>query len=192
VKRGSDVMFELNAPGIAPGASASALAAAFAASINAHSCADNRLLAVHTAAPYTNMFRVIVGGSTGFSLCMGPAGQAPTCCLPAAGYCPFNPDVREIALSGGDCDGNGEDDTIDILLDAGGDVNENGVLDACEACVADVDGDGAVGFGDLIQVLSSWGECDADCVADLDGDGVVAFGDLILVLSGWGPCEGAG
>ena len=28
-----------------------------------------------------------------------------------------------------------------------------------EPCRADVDGDGAVGFGDLLEVLSAWGAC---------------------------------
>jgi hypothetical protein len=57
-------------------------------------------------------------------------------------------------------------------------------------CPGDIDGDGAVSFGDLLGLLSSWGECDA-CAADLDGDGMVAFGDLLLVLGGWGPCPAA-
>lgn len=50
---------------------------------------------------------------------------------------------------------------------------------------ADLDGDGAVGGGDLAIVLSSWGAC-GSCAADLDGDGMVGGGDLAAILSRWG------
>jgi outer membrane protein assembly factor BamB len=53
---------------------------------------------------------------------------------------------------------------------------------------ADLDGDGSVGFGDLLIVLASWGDCPAppaECPADLDGSGDVGFADLLLVLSNW-------
>jgi hypothetical protein len=66
---------------------------------------------------------------------------------------------------------------------------------ACEAggcpplpCQGDCDGDGAVGFGDLLLILSAWGACSETCQADLDGDMSVGFSDLLLVLSLWGPC----
>ncbi|NNF42625.1 MAG: hypothetical protein HKN62_06195 [Phycisphaerales bacterium] len=49
---------------------------------------------------------------------------------------------------------------------------------------ADLDGDGVVGFTDLLIVLSSWGPC-PDCPADLDGDGSVGLTDLLAVLAGW-------
>ncbi|NNF44949.1 MAG: PQQ-binding-like beta-propeller repeat protein [Phycisphaerales bacterium] len=48
----------------------------------------------------------------------------------------------------------------------------------------DVDGDGAVGFADLLAVLSAWGPCPG-CAADLNGDEMVDFIDLLIVLSGW-------
>ncbi len=52
---------------------------------------------------------------------------------------------------------------------------------------ADVDGDGAVGFGDLLAVLAAFGACPPGepCPADVDGDGSVAFGDVLEVLSAW-------
>lgn len=55
------------------------------------------------------------------------------------------------------------------------------------AVPGDVDGDGAVGFADLLEVLSAWGDCPGAgaCPADVDGDGVVGFGDVLLVLSNW-------
>lgn len=57
-----------------------------------------------------------------------------------------------------------------------------------EDCPADVDGSGAVDFGDLLDVLSTWGLCPG-CPTDLDGDAIVGFSDLLIVLSSWGSCE---
>ncbi|MBT8485159.1 MAG: hypothetical protein HKO59_10145 [Phycisphaerales bacterium] len=57
------------------------------------------------------------------------------------------------------------------------------------SCPGDVNGDGFVGFDDLLPVLADWGEC-AGCPADLDGDGFVGFPDLLAVLADWG-CEPA-
>ncbi|MHC5115376.1 MAG: hypothetical protein ACYTGP_13220, partial [Planctomycetota bacterium] len=56
------------------------------------------------------------------------------------------------------------------------------------ACDGDIDGDGEVGFDDLLGVLAAWGPCGA-CDEDLDGDGEVGFQDLLIVLSAWGPCD---
>jgi len=55
-------------------------------------------------------------------------------------------------------------------------------------CVGDLDGDCAIGFGDLLIVLTDWG-CDDGCKSDLDGNGTVAFGDLLFVLANFGPCS---
>ncbi len=54
-------------------------------------------------------------------------------------------------------------------------------------CPADVDGDGTVGFSDVLEVLSAWGAC-TGCPADIDGGGTVDFDDLLTVLAAWGPC----
>lgn len=52
--------------------------------------------------------------------------------------------------------------------------------------VGDVDGDGMVGFSDLLEVLSAWGECDPECcLADVDFSWEVNFDDLLTVLSNW-------
>jgi hypothetical protein len=53
-------------------------------------------------------------------------------------------------------------------------------------CPQDLDGSGDVGFGDLLQVLSNWGNVGG--VEDLDGSGTVDFGDVLAILSNWGPC----
>ena len=54
-------------------------------------------------------------------------------------------------------------------------------------CPADLDDSGAVDFGDILAILSAWGNKGGP--EDLDGSGVVDFGDLLIVLAAWGPCE---
>jgi hypothetical protein len=53
-------------------------------------------------------------------------------------------------------------------------------------CDGDLDGDGLVGFGDVLLVLAAWGETDSE--ADATGDGIVDHDDLIQLLASWGPC----
>ncbi len=53
-------------------------------------------------------------------------------------------------------------------------------------CPADLDDSGAVDFGDILAVLSAWGNKGGP--EDLDESGFVDFGDLLIVLSAWGPC----
>ncbi|NNF44933.1 MAG: right-handed parallel beta-helix repeat-containing protein [Phycisphaerales bacterium] len=52
----------------------------------------------------------------------------------------------------------------------------------------DLDGDGLVGFADLITLIATWGPCppDACCLADLDLDDAIGFADLLTLLSNWG------
>jgi subtilisin family serine protease len=61
------------------------------------------------------------------------------------------------------------------------------VAAAGRACPEDVDGSGAVGFGDVLRILAAWGPC-AACPEDVDGNGTVDFGDLLAVLAAWGAC----
>ncbi len=60
-------------------------------------------------------------------------------------------------------------------------------VSSCELCPADLDGSGSVDFGDILAILSAWGNKGGP--EDLDGNGVVDFGDLLIVLAAWGPCE---
>lgn len=56
---------------------------------------------------------------------------------------------------------------------------------------ADLDGDLAIGGGDLNRFLSCWRMDNSDCsYADLDRDGIVAGNDFALLLAAWGPNEG--
>lgn len=55
-------------------------------------------------------------------------------------------------------------------------------------CVYDLDGNGAVGNGDLLVLLTDYG-CEMNCIADLTGDGAVDVNDLLAFLNAWGqPC----
>ena len=85
-----------------------------------------------------------------------------------------------------------------VLLVAGGIPFQNQELPSDRAEVfaaattrpADIDGDGAVTFNDLLRILDAWGPCppEGDCPADLDFSGEVDFNDLLAVLDAWGPC----
>jgi hypothetical protein len=54
----------------------------------------------------------------------------------------------------------------------------------------DVDGDGTVGFADLLALLAAWGPCPEGCpptcAADFDDDCTVGFNDLLILLANWG------
>lgn len=53
--------------------------------------------------------------------------------------------------------------------------------------IGDIDGDGTVGFSDLVAVLAAWGPCPPPslCAHDLDCDGSIGFSDLLIVLANW-------
>ncbi len=76
------------------------------------------------------------------------------------------------------------------LLDAGGTIFAGTVSRGVWMLEPfDLDGDGVIGFSDLLVVLGAWGECPpppAPCPADLDDDGSVGFGDIVLLLANWG------
>lgn len=55
-----------------------------------------------------------------------------------------------------------------------------------DPCPADLDGSGSVDFGDILAILSAWGN--AGGPEDLDCSGTVDFADLLVVLGAWGSC----
>jgi len=86
-----------------------------------------------------------------------------------------------------DCDEDGMGDVCAIRDGHSTDLNGNGIPDECE-CLGDLDGDGAVGFSDVLDVIAAWGPC-AACPEDLDGNGAVGFSDLLVLIGFWGPCD---
>ncbi len=188
---GGNTIYEPNVPGVPAGSNAAALAAAFVASINSH-CQGNQLLAVQING-HPDQFRVIVGGNQSFSLCVGPAGQPANCCVSSVISCPFNPVISEILLSGEDCDGNGMDDTIDLLSSPGLDGNGDGVIDTCQAAPSDLNCDGTVSGADIAGFTlaltnpAAYQDEYQDCLlinADLDGDGEVTIDDIGAFVDG--------
>ena len=91
--------------------------------------------------------------------------------------------LRALAESIADCNANNRPDDCDIAEGFSLDVNHNGKPDECEPCLFDLDGDGAIGGGDLAILLGSWGNSPGP--ADVNGDGSVDGKDLSLVLSAW-------
>ncbi len=63
-------------------------------------------------------------------------------------------------------------------------------IQTLDDCPEDLDGDGSVGFSDLLTVLSAFGDCPGpgSCEPDFDGDGEVDFDDLLQLVSRFGPC----
>ncbi|MHC5113703.1 MAG: M14 family zinc carboxypeptidase [Planctomycetota bacterium] len=55
----------------------------------------------------------------------------------------------------------------------------------CSAVPGDVNGDGVVNFGDVLQIIGAWGPCGAPCPEDLSGNGIVGFEDVLLVIGNW-------
>jgi len=108
-------------------------------------------------------------------------------------------DVTEPLFMGGD-----QKAVLEVLVDGSGlaDPIDQFAIDWVElelrvindggACPADVDGNGAVDVGDLVDVLSSWGECPpgCGCAADVVDDFIVDVADLLAILEAWGPCDG--
>ena len=68
------------------------------------------------------------------------------------------------------------------------DLGLNTIADLCDGDdpPSDIDGDGAVAVGDLLEVIAQWGMCSEQCSADLDLDGLVGVNDLLQVIADWG------
>jgi len=75
--------------------------------------------------------------------------------------------------------------TLNLFLKDGNQIEREQLNST--SCLADLDGSGAVDFGDILTVLAAWGNIGGP--EDLDGSGTVDFGDLLIVLANWGPCK---
>lgn len=135
-------------------------------------------------------------GAGGFIACMGNGVTPDDACAVHDVDIDGDVDVDDaaffaMAFDGGlrDCDGNGVQDFVQIAGDPSIDADQNGEIDACDPCPADIDGSGSVGADDVLQVLSAWGGCAGGCDADVDGDLFVGVNDLLAVVSAWGDCQ---
>ena len=90
------------------------------------------------------------------------------------------------AIRAGDFDGDGTDELLlfrESTFFLGGGLTVD-VLQRNDV-VGDVNGDGEVGFADLLLVLARWGEACGDCPEDLSGNGAVDFDDVLALLTNW-------
>jgi len=125
-------------------------------------------------------------------LSVGPAG-APCdsqCIVPGAGLntsgvpCSFNPPIEEFPLSGTDCNGNGEDDLIDVISGASADYNEDGTPDECQTiCRADFNNSGALSVQDIFDFLA--GYFSHDPRADFNTSGAISVQDIFDFLAAY-------
>ncbi len=84
-----------------------------------------------------------------------------------------------------DCNSNGVLDRCDIFINqTETDDNQNCYPDSCEYAIGDFGLDQSVDAKDLAFILSVWGN--PDPIADIDGSGLVGGGDLAIVAVNWG------
>ncbi|MCP3905036.1 MAG: hypothetical protein GY715_15540 [Planctomycetes bacterium] len=103
-----------------------------------------------------------------------------------------NPITEYAWTAGWDGSGGGQQEIVAVDLFAQGSTSifyDDFVLAEITPppCPADLNGDGDVGFGDILAVIGAWGPC-ACCPEDLDGSGDVGFGDILEIIGNWGPC----
>ena len=63
------------------------------------------------------------------------------------------------------------------------------VASGAQRCLADLDGNACVDFGDVATLLLDFGPCSGVCASDLDCNGWVDFGDIATMLLDFGPCS---
>ncbi|MCP3902685.1 MAG: DUF11 domain-containing protein [Planctomycetes bacterium] len=121
----------------------------------------------------------------------GPGGLAFG--VPSAIEIPVDADP-EYALPE-DFDGNGTNDIATVNVDdsqpSGGSVTVLLTLPPeLPPCPADLSGNGAVDFADILAIISEWGVCETPttCPWDLSGNDLVDFADILQVIANWGPC----
>jgi spore coat protein A len=59
---------------------------------------------------------------------------------------------------------------------------------AVNTCPADLNGNGAVDFADILVVIGAWGPCPLYCPTDLNDNGAVDFADILVIIGAWGTC----
>ena len=75
--------------------------------------------------------------------------------------------------------------------DNGGGSGSAYIFEGVCPCPWDLDGSGAVGILDLLELLKNWGPCPGppqECPWDFDGNGDVDILDLLTLLANWSTC----
>ncbi len=78
-----------------------------------------------------------------------------------------------------DCNNNGVDDYVEIVLGTAPDANHNGVIDSCE-CLGDWNG-GGLAIQDIFDFVNDWFAGSAD----FDHSGQTTIEDIFAFLNGW-------
>ena len=86
-----------------------------------------------------------------------------------------------------DCNENDILDILEILLGEAIDENNDGVLDNCQGCTGDLNGDFVIGVSEILAIIDAWGPC-PNCSADIDQNGAVDIADLLYIVGNWGSC----
>ena len=91
-----------------------------------------------------------------------------------------------VGVRSGDFDADGVDELL-LFRESPFFIGDGLVVEVLRrsATIGDVNGDGQVGFADLLLVLARWGEVCGDCPEDLSGNGVVDFDDVLALLTNW-------
>jgi hypothetical protein len=99
----------------------------------------------------------------------------------------FVVDANPVWVAVADLNGDGIPDVVTSNSDDGSGTGGSVTGLISTPCPSDLDGDGEVGFTDLLAILERWGPCPG-CPEDIDGDGIVGMNDLLAVLLLWGGC----
>jgi len=80
--------------------------------------------------------------------------------------------------------GNSRQHAVQAILDA---LPRGEAAIVLSPCLADIDGDRAVGVTDFLDLVAAWGT-DPEGPPDLDFDGVVTIHDMVVMVQAWGAC----
>ena len=84
------------------------------------------------------------------------------------------------------------DAEVSIVLDGVGSTSDSYSYSmelVPDDCPNDIDGNGSIGFTDVLAILNAWGPCPG-CRADVSGNDDADFLDVLTVLGAWGACDG--
>lgn len=194
---------DTHVPGVPVGGTALDVCQAFADSINAwaalQACGASSLQAMAVAgSPDELRIRVgsAVAGGSPFDLYIGDPDTLPDQMVAVGTPVTFNPTIERADLSGRDCNGNFQDDEVDIATGMSPDINGNGIPDECESpppmCPGDLNGDNRTDIFDFGVFATNFGATGLPPYTggDFNGDGAVTVLDFGFFATNFG-CVGA-